>query len=47
MLPFADDQDYLLYQCNHDNGKTWHLSVLPIDWKDGRMVVAPEKLPGR
>ena len=46
---FQDDdgQDYLFYQGNHTNGKTWHLSVLPIDWKDGRPVAAPEKLPKR
>ena len=30
---------------NNTNGRTWHLSVLPIDWKDGKPVLAPEKLP--
>jgi hypothetical protein len=44
---FQDDdgQDYLFYQGNNTNGKTWHLSVLPIDWKNGKPVLAPEKLP--
>lgn len=45
---FADDgQDYLFYQGNNTNGKTWYLSVVPIDWKDGRPVPAPERLPPR
>lgn len=43
---FQDDgQDYLFYQGNNTNGKTWYLSVLPIDWKDGKPIPAPEKLP--
>jgi hypothetical protein len=44
---FQDDdgQDYLFYQGNNTGGKTWHLSVVPIDWKDGRPVPAPDKLP--
>lgn len=41
----GDEQDYLFYQGNNTNGKTWYLSVLPIDWNDGRPVPAPEKLP--
>jgi hypothetical protein len=46
---FQDDdgQDYLFFQGNNSNGKTWHLSVLPIDWIDGQPVVVPEKLPKR
>jgi hypothetical protein len=46
---FQDDdgQDYLFYQGNNTNGKTWYLSVVPIDWYDGRPVLAPEKLPPR
>ena len=46
---FQDDdgQDYLFYQGNNTNGRTWHLSVLPIDWKEGNPVLAPEKLPPR
>jgi hypothetical protein len=40
-----DGQDYLFYQGNDTDGKTWHLSVLPLDWKDGKPVLAPEKLP--
>ncbi len=42
-----DGQDYLFYQGNHTHGKSWHLSVVPIDWKDGRPILAPEKLPQR
>lgn len=42
-----DGQDYLFYQGNNTNGKTWRLSVTPIDWKNGRPVLAPEKLPKR
>ena len=42
-----DGQDYLFYQGNNTNGKSWHLSVVPIDWKDGRPVLAPEKLPAK
>jgi beta-1,2-mannobiose phosphorylase / 1,2-beta-oligomannan phosphorylase len=46
---FKDDdvQDYLFYQGNNTKGKTWYLSVVPIDWVDGLPVVAPEKLPKR
>ena len=46
---FQDDdgQDYLFYQGNNDKGKTWYLSVVPVEWKDGRPRLAPEKLPGR
>jgi hypothetical protein len=46
---FQDDdgQDYLFFQGNHDKGRTWHLSVVPIDWKDGRPLLAPHKLPPR
>jgi len=44
---FQDDdgQDYLFYQGNDTHGRSWYLSVVPIDWKDGRPVLAPEKLP--
>jgi predicted GH43/DUF377 family glycosyl hydrolase len=43
---FQDEgQDYLFYQGNNTNGKTWFLSVLPIDWQDGKPILAPEKLP--
>lgn len=46
---FQDDngQDYLFYQGNNTNGKTWYLSVVPVDWKDGRPIPAPGKLPDR
>ncbi|MGD9127466.1 MAG: family 43 glycosylhydrolase [Planctomycetia bacterium] len=38
---FQDDdgQDYLFYQGNNDNGKTWYLSVVPIKWKEGKPVL--------
>jgi hypothetical protein len=42
-----DGQDYLFYQGNSTNGETWYLSVVPIDWKEGRPTQAPEKLPKR
>ncbi len=44
---FQDDdgQDYLFYQGNNDKGRTWHLSVVPIDWKEGRPLLAPNELP--
>ncbi len=42
-----DGQDYLFYQGNHTRGKSWHLSVVPIDWNDGQPIPAPEKLPRR
>ncbi|QNN23769.1 family 43 glycosylhydrolase [Planctomycetales bacterium ZRK34] len=42
-----DGQDYLFYQGNGDHGKTWHLSVVPITWDDGRPALAPQRLPAR
>lgn len=39
-----DGQDYLFYQGNNTNGKTWYLSVVPIDWRNGRPFLAPEKI---
>ena len=44
---FQDDdgQDYLFYQGNNTMGKTWYLSVVPIDWIGGLPVLAWEKLP--
>jgi len=43
---FQDDdgRDYLFYQGNNDKGRTWYLSVVPIDWQDGKPVPAPEEL---
>lgn len=34
---FQDDDgtDYLFYQGNNTMGKTWYLSVLPIEWSEG------------
>ena len=42
-----DGRDYLFYQGNPDQGKTWQLSVVPIGWEQGRPVLAPEKLRGK
>jgi hypothetical protein len=42
-----DGQDYLFYQGNNTQGKNWYLSMMPIDWQDGRPVLAPQKLPSR
>jgi len=38
---FQDDdgQDYLFYQGNNDRGRTWYLSVVPIDWVDGKPAI--------
>lgn len=43
---FQDDdgKDYLFYQGNDTHGRSWHLSVLPIDWKNGRPVVSTRPL---
>ena len=39
---FQDDdgRDYLFYQGNDDGGRTWYLSMVPIDWKNGKPVQA-------
>ena len=44
---FQDDdgQDYLFYQGNDDGGRSWYLSVVPVEWRQGRPVLAPRKLP--
>ena len=46
---FQDDdgQDYLFHQGNNDHGKSWYLSVVPIDWSNGKPVLAPHKLPAK
>ena len=36
----ADGKTHLFFQGNSDNGKTWYLSKVEIQWKDGRPVVA-------
>jgi beta-1,2-mannobiose phosphorylase / 1,2-beta-oligomannan phosphorylase len=36
----ADGTTHLFYQGNNDGGKTWYLSKLRIEWKDGLPVVA-------
>ncbi len=38
-----DGQDYLFYQGNNDHGKSWYLSVVPIDWSAGKPVLAPSR----
>ena len=35
----ADGQTWLFYQGNADKGKTWFLSKVGIEWKDGRPAV--------
>jgi hypothetical protein len=35
-----DGCDYLFFQGNADNGKTWYLSKVEIGWKDGLPVIA-------
>lgn len=46
---FQDDdgKDYLFYQGNDTAGRSWHLSVVPIDWKNGHPVPAMRRLPSR
>ena len=41
---FQDDdgRNYLFYQGNRTRGKTWYLSMLPILWRDGQPILAPE-----
>lgn len=38
---FQDDdgKDYLFYQGNDTHGRSWHLSVVPIGWKNGLPVL--------
>jgi len=38
---------HLFYQGNNDNGRSWYLSVVPIDWTNGKPILAPHKLPRR
>lgn len=35
-----DGQTHLFYQGNNDMGKTWYLSRVPVEWKDGLPVYA-------
>ena len=42
-----DGRDYLFYQGNDTHGQTWYLSVVPVDWVEGKPVAAPERLPSR
>ena len=41
---FVDDdgQTYLFYQGNNDKGRTWFLSRVKVDWKDGKPYVVSE-----
>ena len=42
---FVDDDGtaYLFYQGNADQGRTWYLSVLRLDWRDGQSVIADRR----
>lgn len=44
---FCDDdrQHYLFYQGNNDQGRSWYLSVVPVDWQNGKPVLNEHKLP--
>ncbi len=44
---FQDDdgRDYLFYQGNDDGGRSWYLSVVPVEWRQGRPVLPPHRLP--
>ena len=37
----ADGKTWLFYQGNPDKGKTWRLSKVGIEWRDGRPAVKP------
>ena len=43
---FCDDdgRHYLFYQGNNDNGRTWYLSMVPIEWENGRPKLAFKRL---
>jgi len=43
----ADGRQYLFFQGNQDNGKSWYLSKVEIGWKDGKPVVLPTGGPAR
>ena len=34
-----DGKDYLFYQGNNDRGRTWYLSMTPIEWKGDKPVL--------
>jgi len=40
-----DARDYLFFQGNNTGGKTWYLSMMPIEWRNGQPQLAPERLP--
>lgn len=40
-----DDNTYLFFQGNNDNGKSWYLSKVRIGWKDGLPFVRNECTP--
>jgi predicted GH43/DUF377 family glycosyl hydrolase len=42
-----DAQTYLFFQGNRDRGKSWYLSMLPLEWTDGQPRLAPDRLPAR
>lgn len=37
----SDGETYLFYQGNPDRGRTWLLSFVQVDWRDGRPFVKP------
>ena len=36
-----DGRTHLFYQGNRDKGRTWYLSRVAIEWRDGQPVVKP------
>jgi beta-1,2-mannobiose phosphorylase / 1,2-beta-oligomannan phosphorylase len=46
---FQDDdgKDYLFYQGNDTQGRSWHLSVVPIDWKNGQPTIGKMRIPSK
>jgi len=40
---FVDDdgETHLFYQGNDDGGRTWFLSRVKLDWRNGRPILAP------
>lgn len=39
----SDGRTWLFFQGNNDKGKTWYLSKVGIDWKDGLPVLAEDR----
>ena len=34
-----DGKTYLFFQGNNDKGKTWYLSKMRVEWREGKLVL--------